>query len=45
MLRDELALKVALQEELTYEAQPEDMAQLQAMWSGEPCPYQTSNRA
>ena len=35
MLRDELALKTALTEELTYEAQPADLAQLQAMWSGE----------
>ena len=35
MLRDELALKSALAEELTYEAQPADLAQLQALWSGE----------
>lgn len=34
MLRDELALRVALKEELTYEANPEDLSQLQAMWSG-----------
>jgi len=34
MLRDELALKTAMMEELTYEAEPADLAQLQALWSG-----------
>ena len=35
MLRDELALKAALLEELTYEAQPADLTQLQALYSGD----------
>ena len=34
MLRDELVLKRALLEELSYEAKPEDLSQLQGMWSG-----------
>ncbi len=34
MLRDELVLKFALTEELTHEAEPADLAQLQALWSG-----------
>ena len=34
MVRDELALKTVLVEELTWEAQPEDLAQLQTLFSG-----------
>jgi hypothetical protein len=35
MLRDEHALKAALVEELMYEAQLEDLVQLQALYSGD----------
>ena len=34
MLRDELVLKTAMMEELTYGAEPADLTQLQALWSG-----------